>query len=314
MRVKQFLTAALLAGLLALLLAAPAAAAAKIGIVLDGEELTADPAPRMVNGRVLVPLRVVAEGLHAGASYSPSGGGEVTVATAEGTEIVLKIGSKEAVKDTHREGGRQVLKLDVPARIYNGYTYVPLRFVAEALGAKVDWQAAKQQVIITPGEFIDPDPIFVNNEGKELHSMTTHTYMTMGGWLYGYWGHKQVGEAWRLLVESRGREVPEPELPYSRIMNMDWNYFYYLDREVGFYAGDPVYDQHGDETADYFFKIYTFEVIYDDGSVQVPGDNEGKYLLYDTGTDKWYILPAANYDAFMELKFPSTKQLVNNIV
>src|SRR5207249_464953 len=43
--------------------------------------------------------------------------------------------------------GRQV-RLDVPATMDRGTVLVPLRFVAEALGADVKWRAADQQVLV----------------------------------------------------------------------------------------------------------------------------------------------------------------------
>jgi hypothetical protein len=39
---------------------------------------------------------------------------------------------------------------DQPVLNYNNYTYVPTRFVAEALGCEVKWNAASRKVIITP--------------------------------------------------------------------------------------------------------------------------------------------------------------------
>ena len=37
----------------------------------------------------------------------------------------------------------------IAAFVENGRTYLPLRFVSETLGAKVEWKADEQQVIIT---------------------------------------------------------------------------------------------------------------------------------------------------------------------
>ena len=37
---------------------------------------------------------------------------------------------------------------DAPPRIENGTTYVPLRFVSEALGAQVAWQSDTRTVVI----------------------------------------------------------------------------------------------------------------------------------------------------------------------
>jgi hypothetical protein len=48
------------------------------------------------------------------------------------------------------------VSLDVPAQMIAGTTMVPLRFVAEALGAEVEWNAAAQRVVIGGGEGAEP--------------------------------------------------------------------------------------------------------------------------------------------------------------
>ena len=45
-----------------------------------------------------------------------------------------------------------VSSLDVPPRIVDGRTMVPLRFIGEALGAEVDWNGESRQVIYTAGD------------------------------------------------------------------------------------------------------------------------------------------------------------------
>ena len=50
---------------------------------------------------------------------------------------------------------------DVPPQIVDGRTLVPLRTVADALGAQVDWDAATQSVIITQNT---PQTLKVNGE------------------------------------------------------------------------------------------------------------------------------------------------------
>ena len=39
--------------------------------------------------------------------------------------------------------------LDVPARIENGRTLVPVRFISEGLNAQVEWKQKEQLVVIT---------------------------------------------------------------------------------------------------------------------------------------------------------------------
>lgn len=57
--------------------------------------------------------------------------------------IELKIGQKTALID-----GRQV-ELDVPPKIENGRTLVPLRFIAENLGYEVEWDQLTQTIYIS---------------------------------------------------------------------------------------------------------------------------------------------------------------------
>ncbi len=92
------------------------------------------------DGRVLVPLRGVLEKLGAYVSYD-SARREVHAVRSE-TEIVLPIGGSTA-----QVNGSPVA-LDAPARLLNGSTMVPLRFVAEALGANVNYEPSTRTVAI----------------------------------------------------------------------------------------------------------------------------------------------------------------------
>jgi len=81
--------------------------------------------------------------------------------------ISLVIDSKTAFID-----GKPVL-LDVPATILNGRTLVPIRFVSEALGARVTWDQDTQEVTVTlDGKTIiltvDSETAWVNGSRKKL--------------------------------------------------------------------------------------------------------------------------------------------------
>ena len=63
--------------------------------------------------------------------------------------------------------------LDVPATILNGRTLVPIRFVSEALGARVTWDQDTQEVTVTlDGKTIiltvDSETAWVNGSRKKL--------------------------------------------------------------------------------------------------------------------------------------------------
>jgi len=98
--------------------------------------------PAIYNGHTLLPLRFVGEALGAKFNYDP-GTKTVTFSTAA-RSVTLKIGGTSAVVD-----GREV-KLDVPARVVSGRTLVPLRFVGESLGAKVNWDGNTKTITVIP--------------------------------------------------------------------------------------------------------------------------------------------------------------------
>ncbi len=134
---------ALTALLLAIWTAGPAYAAPQV--VLNGRILTfQDTQPFIENGRTLVPLRPVFEAM--GVQVRWDGDTRTVTATRAGTEIKLVIGGP-----AYRNGNP--VYLEVPARIIDGRTVVPLRFVSEALGCMVAWNPAAQTVnIVSPGQ------------------------------------------------------------------------------------------------------------------------------------------------------------------
>lgn len=99
---------------------------------LDQQLLTFDRVgPVIRNGRMLVPVRSFFE--EAGLQLKWDAATKRIEGRAPGTEIIMSLNSKQAYVNG------QLVSLDVPATIENGRTLVPLRFISEALGAKVDW-------------------------------------------------------------------------------------------------------------------------------------------------------------------------------
>jgi hypothetical protein len=128
----------------AIALAAPPASA-QIQVQVNGREVQFGAVqPARIGGRVLIPLRAVVEALGAEIKW------DAATQTVHGTkgekEFDLPIGARTATVN----GGS--VSLDVPAQLISGTTMVPLRFVAEALGAEVEWNAAEQRVVVNAGE------------------------------------------------------------------------------------------------------------------------------------------------------------------
>ena len=100
---------------------------------VDNEAVIYDAAPVIRNDRTLVPIRIITEAL----------GGKVDWNGAT-KEVTLSINDKE-IKMTI---GKTLEKYGVAPVIIDGRTFVPVRFVADELGANVAWDDATKTVTI----------------------------------------------------------------------------------------------------------------------------------------------------------------------
>lgn len=107
--------------------------------------------PLLVNsGRMVVPIRIIAENV--GASVQWDAARSAAVIDGAGRLVDLPVGSSVATVN-----GQQIA-LDAPAVLYSGRTMVPLRFVAEALGCDVAWNGDTRAASVTSptgGQLID---------------------------------------------------------------------------------------------------------------------------------------------------------------
>ena len=108
---------------------------------IDGKTVLNDVAPKIANDRTMLPIRFIAEALGAKVDWIEDS--QTVKITAENIDISLVIGESFATVN-----GEKIV-LDSPSFIENDRTYLPLRFVAENLGAEVQWDGATQTVTIT---------------------------------------------------------------------------------------------------------------------------------------------------------------------
>jgi hypothetical protein len=149
---SRFITA-VAGGALTTTLVAAAALAQDVSVTLNGTPVALSPAPITRDGRVFVPLRGVFERLGASVVYAD---GTIN-AQGHGHAVSLHIGSTNATVDN------QPQQLDVAPFIVGASTYVPLRFVSQALGAQVNYDGANRIVALTnaaaaPNEVIPARP------------------------------------------------------------------------------------------------------------------------------------------------------------
>lgn len=105
-----------------------------------GKAVDSDVLPVIEKGRTLIPIRVISELL--GASVDWDSNNKSVAIEKNSTKIKLTIDSINAKVNNAN------YQLDVPAKIINNRTMVPLRFVTDNLGLKVEWNDQNKTVDI----------------------------------------------------------------------------------------------------------------------------------------------------------------------
>lgn len=118
-----------------------ALAQSDVSVSLNGAPLPLNPAPQERSGRIFVPLRGIFERLGASVVYE---NGTIN-AQGGGHSVSLHIGSTQATVDGQNQ------TLDVAPFMIGDSTYVPLRFVSQALGTNVNYDSSNRIVALSNG-------------------------------------------------------------------------------------------------------------------------------------------------------------------
>ena len=149
--------AALIAG------AFPVSAAQPINVIVNGQPMSFDQPPVERAGRVFVPLRGIFERLGASVVYQH---GTIN-ATSGNRTMTLHIGSTQATVNGQSQS------LDVAPFVIGSRTLVPLRFIAQSLGAAVEWQQANNTVAITGNGAQNTNPSNASFYLKNKHPVSS---------------------------------------------------------------------------------------------------------------------------------------------
>lgn len=112
----------------------------EISVILNGNKLNFTQSPVIENGTTLVPMRAIFEAM--GATVDWNNDTKTVTSVKENTTISLTLNNNSA-KVNDKE-----ISLAVPAKLINGNTMVPLRFVSESLGAEVKWDGESRTITI----------------------------------------------------------------------------------------------------------------------------------------------------------------------
>lgn len=115
----------------------------EIQIFVDGERIYPDSAPVLRDGRTLVPIRAVAEKMGYTVGWNPEKQLVTLTSADKSTVLEFTIESDIALKN-----GKAQITLDVPAVILEDRTYLPLRAVADGMGADIQWNSDERVIEI----------------------------------------------------------------------------------------------------------------------------------------------------------------------
>ncbi len=150
-----------------------ASSAFAVNLSVDGKTLNPDVAPIIENGRTLVPVRAIFESIGATVTWDNA----TRTVTAVKGEITVKL----IIDDTTAYVNDTPKTLDVPARLVDGRTLVPARFVAEAMNAEVWWDdETKTAYVATVSNYdgyrVAPNDIFTK-ETADASMIGTNMYL-----------------------------------------------------------------------------------------------------------------------------------------
>ncbi len=117
-----------------------------VTVIINGETLVipeGDTQPYIEEGRTLVPMRAIFEALGAQISWDPDTKTVVSYDPISDVSIALQVDSATMFV------GEAPIELDVPARLVNDRTVVPVRAVAEGMHSQVEWDQDTRTVTVT---------------------------------------------------------------------------------------------------------------------------------------------------------------------
>lgn len=214
----------------------------QIIVLVNGSKLNFDQPPYISNGRTMVPFRIIAEALGANVEWD-SVNNKISVIGNNVVELVIN-------SSMAKINGSSIT-LDAPAVVAGGRTMVPLRFVGEALGAKVNYMS-------------NSTSINSNNEGKNNEGNTPGNINNLGlvcqngNWIY-FSNVNDGYKLYRMRLDGSGRQKLNDNKSYYINVVGDWIYYKMEDGTVPSYIYRIHFDGTGEER---LYKGYDIRNVY----------------------------------------------------
>ena len=100
--------------------------------------------------RVMVPIRYISENLGAQINFYERNENNTRGVLIGAIDVLVELDINSTKAKVNKAGNESILELDSPAILYDGRTYVPIRFISETLGLNVDW---KDNSVYISGQF-----------------------------------------------------------------------------------------------------------------------------------------------------------------
>ena len=141
-------------------------------IKINNETLESETEPQIIEGRTMVPVRAIVEGVGATVDWNAD---TKTVTGKKGSDIVImNVGEKAMTVN-----GKKV-DMDGEAMIIDSRAFAPARYVAEAFGYDVSWNGETKEVLIkdkveSPAALTTAKEITTKEEATETTTAKTET-------------------------------------------------------------------------------------------------------------------------------------------
>ena len=280
------------------------------------DTIPTDVSPKIVNGRTMLPVRVVFEAI--GAKVGWDDATQTVTATKGDAVVTLQIGSNVMTVN----GTEKII--DVPAYVENGRTMVPVRACAEAFNLAVEWDEETYTVKVRK-EFQVPSEVY-GSDGKlqEKYTYDDNGNMVSYEPISGLWERNTYNDkgmlvrresynelfdsvsVYEIVYDERGNPVKfggsgtntyyctydeNDNLIYKENEAKNWTKYEYITNE-----GDVekiLYEKHTGETG-YYQVFFGPEYTEFCAGRYWQGVHEGSTRTYDRS--RWLISDAYNGD------------------
>lgn len=172
-----------------------------IKLNINNTEVVSDVAPQVIDGRTMVPVRAIFEGV--GAEVKWDSETKTITGNKNGTEVIMTVDSNIASVNG------QNITMDCGPVIINNRTLAPARYVAEAFGCTVNWDNDSKTVnIVLPTNEVNTVKTETTTQATTLTTETTTettTFETTTNPMYSYDTYYKPG------TYTIGKDMPEGE-------------------------------------------------------------------------------------------------------